>query len=67
MGSDHVFRYMLTSKNALFACVATKSIISIPPDTCTRVLISQNYVQKPPLSILISESTPFPLTHAEIL
>ena len=67
MGSHNVFQYMLTLKNAVFACVATKSIIKIPPDTHTKVLFSQNYVQKPPLSILISESTPFPLTREEIL
>ena len=67
MESYNVFQCLLTLKNALFACVATKSIIKTPSDTHTRVLNSQNYAQKPPLSILISESTPFPLTHVEIL
>ena len=67
MGSHNDFHYMLSSKNAVFAFVATKSIIMIPPDTHERVLISQNYVQKPRLSIPVSESAPFSLTHVEIL
>ena len=47
MGSYNVFHYMLTLENAVFVCVATELIITIPQDTLRRVLITENFAWKP--------------------